>query len=151
MNIREPTQKVYFLGSLHRYHDANMSYETTYRYRTDPVERAKFSSVREGDLWHNIVQQIVDVNENLQHYLESGRDPVTLCLEVLELLDFFVDSWGKALMPLVLRRIAHELREQFHLPSWDWPPILVIVVDDVGVPRARVPSSVDRFGSELVE
>ena len=54
-------------------------------------------------------------------------------------------------MPLVLRRIAHDLREQFHLPGWDWPQIVVIVVDELGVPRARVPSSVDRFGSELVE
>ena len=96
MNIREPTQKVYFLGSLHRYHDANMSYETTYRYRTEPFECAKFSSLREGELWHNIVQQIVYVNDNLQHYLESGRDPVTLCLEVLELLDFFCRIMGKS-------------------------------------------------------
>ena len=151
MTIRQASPHVFFLGSVDHYGDASLSHETTYRYQNSPLNRAKFTSSREEELWHNIVRQIVDVHDNVQHYLESGRDPVTLCLEVLELLDFFVESWGKALMPLVLRRIAHELREQFHLPSWDWPPIVVIVVDDLGVPRARVPSSVDGFGNEVVE
>ena len=151
MTIREVSPHVFFLGTVDHYDDATPSHETTYRYRNGPLERAKFRSSREGELWHHIVRQIVDVHDNVQHYLESGRDPVTLCLEVLELLDFFVEAWGKALMPLVLRRIAHDLRKQFHLSTWEWPPIVVLVVDESGLPRARVPTSVDRFGREFVE
>ena len=119
MTIRQASPHVFFLGSVDHYDDASLSHETTYRYQNGPLERAKFTSSREGELWHNIVRQIVDVHDNVQHYLESGRDPVTLCLEVLELLDFFFESWGKALMPLVLHRIAHDLREQFHLSAWE--------------------------------
>ena len=151
MPSHQASSDVFFLGSVAQYEGVSPSHETTYRYRNGPLECAKFRNSREGQLWHNIVRQIVDVHDNVQHYLGSGRDPVTLCLELLELLDFFVESWGKGLMPLVLRRIAHELREEFHLSAWEWPPIVVLVVDDSGVTRARLPTSVDCFGMEVAE
>ena len=142
---------VYFLGSIDRYHDARMSHETSYQYRDEPVERAKFISPSEGDLWHDTIRQLVDIHDNFQHYLETGRDPVTLSLEVLEVLEYFDEEWGKALMPVVIRRIAHELRTQFNLPGWLWPPIVLVVWDDFGVPCPRVPTSVDNFGREVRE
>ena len=142
---------VYFLGSIDRYHDPRMSHETSYQYRDEPVERAKFISPSEGDLWHDTISQLVDIHDNFQHYLETGRDPVTLSLEVLEVLEYFDEEWGKALMPVVIRRIAHELRTQFNLPGWLWPPIVLVVWDDFGVPGPRVPTSVDNFGREVGE
>ena len=76
---------------------------------------------------------------------------MTLSLEVLEVLDYFDKKRVKALMSVVIRRIAHELRPQFHLPAWLWPPIVLVVWDEFGVPLPRVPTSVDHFGREVRE
>ena len=67
---------VYFLGSIDRYHDASMSHETSYQYRDEPVERAKFISPSEGDLWRDTISRLVDIHDNFQHYLETCPDPV---------------------------------------------------------------------------
>ena len=83
MPSHQASSDVFFLGSVAHYEDVSQSHETTYRYKNGPLERAKFRNSREGQLWHNIARQIVDVHDNVQQYLGSGRDPVTLCLELL--------------------------------------------------------------------
>ena len=127
------TTYVYLLGSIARYEDIHMSYETSYCYRNYPVELAKFITPRDGDLWHEIASKIIDLNDNLKHYSETGHDPVKLYLRVLGVLGVFVKEWGKELMPIVIRRIANELRPQFNLPASTWPPIVVLICDEFGV------------------
>ena len=83
--------------------------------------------------------------------MSKSMDHVSLCLELLECIACFIEESGKELMPLVICKMAHKLRDQFNLPAWTWPPVVVVNYDDYGVAYPSVPPHVDHLGRAVDE
>ena len=148
--VTERTQTL-FLGSITRFDDPNMTYSTAFQYNGFPIEALNFPTQRDGIVWHQNVKIIVDMHDNPGRHMSEGMDHVSLCMELLECIECFIDEGGKELIPLVIREYAHELRDQFNLPAWTWPPVVVVDYDNDGAVHPSVPAHVDHLGRPVDE
>ena len=128
-----------------------MTHSTAFQYGTYPIESVNFRSKIDSFVWRQNVAIIVDMHDNPGRHMSEGMDHVSLCMELLECIECFIGESGRALMPLVICKMAHKLRAQFNLPRWSWLRLIIVTYDDDGVAHPSVPPHVDNMGSAVEE